>query len=56
MLLTDQRLRGAAALCPLPAVRVGNEWRILLSDVEAWIASHSAAKAMPPGVPAHPSH
>lgn len=39
-LLRDPRLRGVAAFCVLPAVRVGSEWRIRSADLEAWIAGH----------------
>ena len=41
-LLRDPRLRGVAAVCALPAVRVGAEWRIKHADLEAWIASFMA--------------
>jgi hypothetical protein len=41
VLLRDPRLRGVAALCTLPAVRVGAEWRIRPADLEAWISGQA---------------
>jgi hypothetical protein len=44
-LLCDPRLRGIRTTCVLPAVRVGTEWRIRPSDLEAWIADVHRARA-----------